>query len=166
MGNHSVSESAAESVPAKEQGFGIYRALASVGPSFVYILTALGAGDIVSNATAGASYGYQLIWALGLTLIFRFIWVNISSKYVLVTGESLLAGYGRLGSLGSPVVPGHPGPYPSPGQPVCHPDHRNLSRSALSSPHPMERGHLGRVFYFCGLLPDLLGRLFGGGIFL
>ena len=97
MGNHSVSESAAESVPAKEQGFGIYRALASVGPSFVYILTALGAGDIVSNATAGASYGYQLIWALGLTLIFRFIWVNISAKYVLVTGESLLAGYGRLG---------------------------------------------------------------------
>ncbi len=69
----------------------------SLGPGLVYILTALGAGDIVSNATAGATFGYQLIWALGMTLIFRFVWVNTSAKYVLVTGESLFTGYGRLG---------------------------------------------------------------------
>ena len=69
----------------------------SLGPGLVYILTTLGAGDIVSNATAGATFGYQLIWALGMTLIFRFVWVNTSAKYVLVTGESLFTGYGRLG---------------------------------------------------------------------
>ena len=71
--------------------------LASIGPGLVYVLTAMGAGDIVSNATAGATYGYKLIWALGMTLIFRFVWVNVSAKYVLVTGESLLTGYGRVG---------------------------------------------------------------------
>ena len=99
MGDDLVSQSVTKSGFSKYQGFGrVQRALASIGPGFVYLLTILGAGDIDSNATAGASYGYQLIWALGLTLIFRFIWVNISARYVLVTGESLLTGYGRLGS--------------------------------------------------------------------
>ena len=69
----------------------------SLGPGVVYILTSLGSGDIVSNGTAGASYGYQLIWVLAMTLVFRFVWVNASAKYVLVTGESLFSGYGRLG---------------------------------------------------------------------
>ena len=73
------------------------RILASVGPGFVYVLTVLGTGDVVTNSTAGASYGYHLIWALGMTLIFRYVWVNTSAKYVLVTGESLLVGYGRVG---------------------------------------------------------------------
>ncbi len=75
----------------------IRKRLASIGPGFVYVLTVLGAGDIVANITAGASYGYHLIWALGMTLVFRFVWVNTSAKYVLVTGESLLTGYGRVG---------------------------------------------------------------------
>ena len=68
---------------------------------------ALGAGDIVSNATAGATFGYHLIWALGMTLIFRFVWVNTSAKYVLVTGESLFTGYGRLGHWVVWVIPKH-----------------------------------------------------------
>ena len=68
-----------------------------LGPGFVYVLTVLGSGDIVSNSAAGAGYGYALIWALLVTLVFRFVWVNISAKYVLVTGESLLQGYARAG---------------------------------------------------------------------
>ena len=76
---------------------GLAGLLSSVGPGLVYALTVLGTGDIVSNTAAGASYGYRLIWALGMTLIFRYVWVNVSAKYVLVTGESLLKGYGRVG---------------------------------------------------------------------
>jgi Mn2+/Fe2+ NRAMP family transporter len=71
--------------------------LRSIGPGFVFVLTVLGTGDIVANTTAGAGYGYSLIWVLGITLVCRFVWVNTSAKYVLVTGESLLTGYGRLG---------------------------------------------------------------------
>jgi Mn2+/Fe2+ NRAMP family transporter len=72
--------------------------LSSIGPGLVYMLTIMGAGDIVSNSAAGADYQYTLIWALGVTLIFRYIWVGASAKYVLVTGETLLHGYGRLGN--------------------------------------------------------------------
>ena len=71
--------------------------LKRLGPGFVYALTVLGTGDLVSNSVAGAGYGYSLIWAVALTLVFRFAWINVSAKYVLVTGESLIQGYARLG---------------------------------------------------------------------
>ena len=69
----------------------------TVGPGMVYGLSVLGAGDIVTNSVAGASYRYSLLWSLWMALIFRYVWVNVSAKYVLVTGESLLEGYGRIG---------------------------------------------------------------------
>ena len=71
--------------------------LQQLGPGFVYALAVLGTGDLVSNAAAGASYGYSLIWAVALTAVFRFVWINASARYVLVTGESLLRGYARAG---------------------------------------------------------------------
>ena len=71
--------------------------LSNLGPGLAYVACCLGAGDLVSNAAAGASYEYHLIWALAMTLAFRFVWVNTSAKYVLVTGESLITGYGRAG---------------------------------------------------------------------
>ena len=71
--------------------------LGSIGPGLVFTLAVLGTGDIVANITAGAGYGYSLIWTLILVFIFRFVWVNTAAKYVLVTGESLLTGYKRLG---------------------------------------------------------------------
>ena len=72
--------------------------MALLGPGIVYVLQVQGTGDIIANAATGASYGYTLIWALAVTLIFRFVWVNTSAKYVLVTEESLLTGYARLGN--------------------------------------------------------------------
>ena len=84
-----------------------------LGPGLVYVLTIMGGGDVVSNTAAGAGYGYALIWTLGITLVFRFVWVDISAKYVLVTGESLLQGYARVGKwviwtlLISLIVVGH-----------------------------------------------------------
>ena len=71
--------------------------MAQMGPGFVYILTVLGAGDLVSNSAAGAGYGYALIWTVAVGMILRFVWVNVSAKYVLVTGKTLIQGYARVG---------------------------------------------------------------------
>jgi Mn2+/Fe2+ NRAMP family transporter len=57
----------------------------------------MGPGTFLSSAVAGATYGYSLIWALALALLFRYVWVNTAAAYVLVTGESLLQGYARIG---------------------------------------------------------------------
>ncbi len=92
---------------------GLWQRLMLVGPGFVYVLAVLGSGDIVTNSAAGAEHGYALIWVLGLTLVFRYVWVSLSAKYVLVTGESLLEGYARVGKwvvwtlLASLIVLGH-----------------------------------------------------------
>jgi Mn2+/Fe2+ NRAMP family transporter len=60
-------------------------------------LSAIGPGDLVTNSAAGATYGYTLIWVLGISLVFRAAWLSVSAKYVLVTGESLIQGYARVG---------------------------------------------------------------------
>ncbi len=96
MADDSLSKT--DPASSSDGDLGLAGLLSSVGPGLVYALTVLGTGDIVSNTAAGASYGYRLIWALGMTLIFRYVWVNTSAKYVLVTGESLLKGYGRVGT--------------------------------------------------------------------
>ena len=97
MENHPVSKS--EAVADVTAGRPPSRWTGTIGPGFVYALTVLGTGDIVSNSAAGASYGYSLIWALAMVLVFRYVWVDTSAKYVLVTGESLLSGYGRVSRL-------------------------------------------------------------------
>ncbi len=68
-----------------------------LGPGLVFFFTAMGPGTFLTSAVAGATYGYSLIWALALALVFRFVWVNTAASYVLVTGESLLQGYARIG---------------------------------------------------------------------
>jgi Mn2+/Fe2+ NRAMP family transporter len=73
------------------------RAKGALGPGLVFFFTALGPGTFLSSAVAGATYGYSLIWALGLALLFRYVWVRTAAAYVLVTGESLLQGYARIG---------------------------------------------------------------------
>ena len=86
---------------------------ASLGPGLVFALTVSGPGSFVSNAAAGATYGYSLVWALAFTVVFRYAWLTTSAKYVLVTGETLLDGYRRLGRslvwlvLGATVVVRH-----------------------------------------------------------
>jgi Mn2+/Fe2+ NRAMP family transporter len=82
---------------AEETRFNWGQAIARMGPGLAYVLTVLGTGDMVANSATGAGYGYALIWILAPGLVFRFVWVNVSAKYILVTGESLIEGYARVG---------------------------------------------------------------------
>ncbi|WP_245204056.1 Nramp family divalent metal transporter [Ammoniphilus resinae] len=72
--------------------------IASVGPGIIVVLTWIGAGDLVDASIAGAHYGYDLMWVLALSLIIRFVIVNVMSRYQLCNNEgiSLLEGFTRL----------------------------------------------------------------------
>lgn len=78
-------------------GGGWRPAAGALGPGLAFLTAMTGSGSLVSNAVAGATYGYDLLWALALALLFRYVWVDTSARYVLVTGESLLQGYARKG---------------------------------------------------------------------
>lgn len=69
----------------------------AIGPGLVYLVSSVGPTDLVSNSAAGANFGYSLIWVSLLSCISLFVVLEAMSRYVLVTGESLMAGYQRVG---------------------------------------------------------------------
>jgi Mn2+/Fe2+ NRAMP family transporter len=62
----------------------------------VFVLDSLGPADLVTGSIAGAKYGYSLLWLLVAALVARFMIVDATGRYVMVSGESLLAGFGRI----------------------------------------------------------------------
>lgn len=73
------------------------RLLLGVGPGLVFVLGSLGPRDLVANAIAGSTAGTRLLWVLAVGLMVRWVVLDSSARYVMATGESLLAGCGRLG---------------------------------------------------------------------
>ena len=133
--------------------------MGSVGPGLVYVLAVLGAGDIVSNSTAGAGYRYSLIWVLGITMVFRFVWVNTSAKYVLVTGEKPADGIRSVRPLGSLGDSDLAGPDPTFWQSVADAPDRQLGPTPAAASNPMGSRHLVLCLYLCRFCHDVLGRV-------
>jgi Mn2+/Fe2+ NRAMP family transporter len=67
------------------------------GPGLVFALAALGPQDLVTNSAAGASYGYSLLWTVALVVLARYVVLEATARYVVVTGETLMSGYARAG---------------------------------------------------------------------
>lgn len=67
------------------------------GPGLVFALAALGPQDLVTNSAAGASYGYTLLWTVALVVLARYVVLEATARYVVVTGETLMTGYARAG---------------------------------------------------------------------
>jgi Mn2+/Fe2+ NRAMP family transporter len=73
----------------------LWHTLSEIGPGIVFLLGAIGPRDLVSNSMAGASQGTGMLWVLAVAALGRAAILEASARYVLVTGESLLAGIGR-----------------------------------------------------------------------
>ncbi|MCW5977642.1 MAG: Nramp family divalent metal transporter [Bryobacteraceae bacterium] len=57
----------------------------------------LGPQDLLTNSAAGAGYGYSMLWTLAIIIIARYVMLEATARYVVVTGETLMAGYARAG---------------------------------------------------------------------
>ena len=80
--------------------------LRSFGPGLVMVLTWLGAGDVIDMATAGANYGYALMWMFVVAVLLRFLFVSLIARYQLCNqhGEGVLDGLARLHPLYPPLI--------------------------------------------------------------
>lgn len=80
--------------------------LRSFGPGIVIVLTWLGAGDVVDMGTAGANYGYSLLWVFVVAVAFRYLFVSLIARYHLCNqhGEGVLDGLVRLHPAYAPVL--------------------------------------------------------------
>lgn len=70
-----------------------------LGPAFVAAIAYVDPGNVAANLSAGASYGYLLLWVLVVSNLMAMVVQYLSAKYGLVTGRSLTAGVAdRFGS--------------------------------------------------------------------
>jgi Mn2+/Fe2+ NRAMP family transporter len=90
--------------PAVPRSFVEY--VRSFGPGIVIVLTWLGAGDVVDMGTAGANYGYALLWVFVVAILFRFLFVSLIARYHLCNrhGEGVVDGLVRLHPAYAPVL--------------------------------------------------------------
>ena len=107
MGSNSASSARAaaaapaavvDGVTARESlaGESWWRRAAALGPGLLFVICAVGPSDLVSGSVAGSTYGYSLLWLLGLALFARYLILDATARYVMVSGESLLGGFGRI----------------------------------------------------------------------
>ncbi len=73
------------------------RYLKAVGPGILFASTAIGVSHLVQSTRAGADYGYGLLIAVVLANLLKYPFFEYGSRYALVTGESLIDGYRRMG---------------------------------------------------------------------
>lgn len=65
------------------------RLVTLLGPAFVAAIAYVDPGNVAANLTAGASYGYLLVWVLVLANLMAMLVQYLSAKLGLVTGHSL-----------------------------------------------------------------------------
>ncbi|QCQ91057.1 Nramp family divalent metal transporter [Rhodococcus sp. SGAir0479] len=75
--------------PAPRRPRGGLRSVALLGPAFVAAIAYVDPGNVAANLTAGAKYGYLLVWVLVLANAMAVLIQYLSAKLGLVTGRSL-----------------------------------------------------------------------------
>lgn len=73
-------------------------ALKALGPGILFAGAAIGVSHLVQSTRAGAGYGFDLLWAVLLVLLFKYPFFQFAHRYTVATGESLLEGYLRQGT--------------------------------------------------------------------
>jgi Mn2+/Fe2+ NRAMP family transporter len=76
---------------------GFSEMMKAVGPGILFAGAAIGVSHLVQATRAGAGYGFHLLWAVVLVLLFKYPFFQYAHRYTVATGESLLEGYGRQG---------------------------------------------------------------------
>ncbi|MCH8028871.1 MAG: divalent metal cation transporter [Candidatus Dadabacteria bacterium] len=71
----------------------------SLGPSLLWAGAAIGVSHLVQSTRAGAGYEFALVWAVILANLLKYPFFEFGPRYAAATGESLLAGYKRLGKV-------------------------------------------------------------------
>ena len=85
-------------MPAKPRGF-----LRLVGPGVVLVGLAIGAGELIIWPVTTARFGATVAWAAVLGVSLQLV-INLEvGRYTLATGESVYAGFARVGRAWVPV---------------------------------------------------------------
>jgi Mn2+/Fe2+ NRAMP family transporter len=69
----------------------------ALGPGILVACAAIGGSHLVWSTRAGAEFGWSLLWLVLMANLLKFPFFFYGQRYTAATGDSLLAGYKRLG---------------------------------------------------------------------
>ena len=75
--------------------------LSTIGPGLFLVGYNIGTGSVTSMASAGASYGMVLTWAVLISCVFTYILIITFGQYTLVTGKTAIQSF--KDNFGKPV---------------------------------------------------------------
>jgi len=78
----------------------VVRRITLLGPAFVAAVAYVDPGNVATNVTAGARFGYTLVWVVVLANVMAVLVQYLSAKLGMVTGGSLATHVGRRLSRG------------------------------------------------------------------
>lgn len=83
----------AQSIPQPPQGKDWLKWL---GPSFIWMLSAAGSGELLFTPRIAALYGYALLWALVAAVVLKWFINREVGRFTVCTGITILEGFKRL----------------------------------------------------------------------
>ncbi|MBW4481506.1 MAG: Nramp family divalent metal transporter [Tildeniella torsiva UHER 1998/13D] len=67
-----------------------------LGPSFIWMLSAAGSGELLFTPRVAALYGYALLWALVAAVVLKWFINREVGRFTVCTGITILEGFKRL----------------------------------------------------------------------
>lgn len=67
-----------------------------LGPGFLWMVSAIGSGELLFTPRIGSRYGYALLWALLAAVILKWFINREIGRYTVCTGAHILAGLARV----------------------------------------------------------------------
>lgn len=93
----SADAAAEKTIRLEAPGTGFGDTWRAMGPGIAAAMTGIGASHIMHAPTAGAQYGYALLWIIPFAYILKYCAFEFAHRYTLVKGESVMEAYGRVG---------------------------------------------------------------------
>jgi Mn2+/Fe2+ NRAMP family transporter len=70
--------------------------LAWIGPGIIWMVAALGTGELIFTPRIASLYGYDVLWMMVAAIFFKALIAREIGRYAVVTGGSMLNGLKRL----------------------------------------------------------------------
>lgn len=87
-----------ETIRLKAPGTGFMDTWRAMGPGVAAAMTGIGASHIMHAPTAGAKYGYDLLWVILAAYILKYCAFEFAHRYTMVKGETIINAYHRNGN--------------------------------------------------------------------
>jgi Mn2+/Fe2+ NRAMP family transporter len=98
LGNRAAGSTVpAGTIRLEAPGLGVRDTWSAMGPGIAAAMTGIGASHIMHGPTAGAQYGYALLWIIPAAYILKYCAFEFAHRYTLVKGESIMDAYARFG---------------------------------------------------------------------